>query len=294
MKNDVSVVIPTKNRLPYLRNVITSYLTQEKLKELIIIDDNSSDATIEYLKVIGNSNNRLIVLRNENGIGAPASRNKGVKNATGDFIFFGEDDLFLKPKTLITLYSHLIKSNADIISGRRIWMEENETYEKAYLRTLNKSSTPVNYKLIITDCQAMTEGDLEVPLLDASMLIRKAVFDSIEYDPFFAANAWREESDFQIQAKEKGYVLIYCPHVETYHLSKKRDRGGNHAQSLIKYEQSILGNTIYFVKKHKKYLSQNFDIKNIYIFFIRFFFYRLLDKNLVPFLVRTKRSIFSK
>lgn len=89
----VSIYIPTKNRKELLKRALNSCLAQShKNIEIIVIDDGSTDGTIEYLSELRNSDNRVKVLTNESSLGACASRNRAIHLATGKFITGLDDD----------------------------------------------------------------------------------------------------------------------------------------------------------------------------------------------------------
>lgn len=86
----ISVIIPTYNSERTIQNVINSVLNQTyKNIELIIINDGSTDNTLENLKKIQDS--RVIVL-NEEKSGPSTARNLGINTAKGDFILFADSD----------------------------------------------------------------------------------------------------------------------------------------------------------------------------------------------------------
>ncbi len=90
--NKVSVIIPTYNRRHLVGLTIDNILNQSLIPyEIIVVDDNSSDDTLEWLtEVYGN---KLILLTNK-GKGPGAARNTGLQRATGTYIkFFDSDDL---------------------------------------------------------------------------------------------------------------------------------------------------------------------------------------------------------
>lgn len=92
----VSVIIPTFNRVAFLREAIDSVLAQTaKDFELIIIDDGSTDGTRE---TIGPYGERLRYIFQPHA-GVSAARNLGIRHAVGNFItFLDSDDLWLPKK----------------------------------------------------------------------------------------------------------------------------------------------------------------------------------------------------
>lgn len=92
----VSVVIPSYNCAPYLPETVESVLAQTYTDfELIVVDDGSTDETLEVLKPYENR----IRLHSQANRGASAARNSGVKIATGELVaFLDADDVWLPEK----------------------------------------------------------------------------------------------------------------------------------------------------------------------------------------------------
>jgi len=86
----VSVIIPTYNRLDFLKISVQSVLNQTYSDfELIIVDDGSTDNTKEWVQSL--SDNRIIYLYQKNS-GASAARNLGIKNTKYKYIAFLDSD----------------------------------------------------------------------------------------------------------------------------------------------------------------------------------------------------------
>lgn len=100
-----SILIPVFNRGKLITETIDSVLKQYyKDFEIIVVDDGSSDDTIEILKSYGN---KILLLQQQNS-GPEVARNYAAANAKGDyFVFLDSDDVFL-PWTLET-YSKVIQ-----------------------------------------------------------------------------------------------------------------------------------------------------------------------------------------
>jgi glycosyltransferase involved in cell wall biosynthesis len=96
----VSVIIPTYNRLPMLREAVGSVLVQDfEDVELIVVDDGSSDGTAEEINRYGG---RVKLFQHDVNKGVSAARNKGILHARGKYIaFLDSDDLWVKGKLKI-------------------------------------------------------------------------------------------------------------------------------------------------------------------------------------------------
>ena len=128
---DISVIIPAYNRAGLIGETLQSLLNQTlPAKEIIVVDDGSTDGTAEAVEhefsvfreqFSGNSksniqNPTLKVLRQANA-GPGAARNRGLAEATGEFIhFFDSDDIAAPNKHEVQLRA-LLETGADIAYG---------------------------------------------------------------------------------------------------------------------------------------------------------------------------------
>lgn len=87
----VSVVIPTYNRSSTIKRAVASVLAQGfPIHEVIIVDDGSTDDTLEILSKIKDS--RIKVIQSPGRSGAPTARNLGVEASSGEWIAFQDSD----------------------------------------------------------------------------------------------------------------------------------------------------------------------------------------------------------
>lgn len=108
----VSVIIPLFNAEAYIAEAINSVIKQTyPFKELIIVDDGSTDGSLQIAKTY--ANHWITVVTNENK-GAAAARNYGLKLAKGDFIQFLDADDFLSVNK-IEAQVHLLANNVDTL-----------------------------------------------------------------------------------------------------------------------------------------------------------------------------------
>ena len=93
----MSVVIPTFNRLPRLKQVLGALAKQSldnDLFEVVVVSDGSTDGTKEYLSGV---TSRHLVHAHQDNAGPGAARNRGVQLARGRLILFIDDDIVATP-----------------------------------------------------------------------------------------------------------------------------------------------------------------------------------------------------
>ena len=114
----VSVIIPTYNAENFIRSTIESVLSQShKNIEIIIVDDCSSDSTLDIIKDISETNHQIIFYSLPVNTGTPAApRNYGVSIAKGEFIAFIDSDDLWHPEKIALQLSLMHKHSCDVSS----------------------------------------------------------------------------------------------------------------------------------------------------------------------------------
>ena len=107
----VSVIIPTFNRLSYLKEAVESVFNQSYQHfELILVDDGSNDDTKNFVKELGT---RVKYFYQKNK-GVSSTRNQGILEAQGRYItFLDSDDLWLKNK--LEVQEDFMESHEDVM-----------------------------------------------------------------------------------------------------------------------------------------------------------------------------------
>lgn len=140
----VTVVIPTYNRAELLAQTLTSVFAQEPTpREVLVVDDGSTDATLDYLQSVDVS-----VLRNEKGGWGPGrARNEGFKRVSSEFVAFLDSDDLLLPGTLARLERGLQEApSAPFAFGRCLTaLKENGRWRATGLMTVDpeEMNTPL-------------------------------------------------------------------------------------------------------------------------------------------------------
>ncbi|TSD66485.1 glycosyltransferase family 2 protein [Inquilinus sp. KBS0705] len=127
----VTVIIPTKNRLPLLKNALNSVYQQTyKNLEIIVVDVCSDDGTAEFLKA-ESKKNKITVCTSDKIVKAGKARNIGIKAATGSLIAFLDDDDEWLPEKLSKQVPIFDDSETGMVySGvQLVNVDQNLTYE---------------------------------------------------------------------------------------------------------------------------------------------------------------------
>lgn len=113
---DFSVVIPLFNKAPHVASAVQSALAQSlAAREVIVIDDGSSDGSREIVKQIGDPRVKLLA-RSPPGAGGYAARNLGIEMATSEWIAFLDADDLWHANHLQSL-ADAIKTAGDSVGG---------------------------------------------------------------------------------------------------------------------------------------------------------------------------------
>lgn len=101
----VSVIMPAYNSAFFIEDAIKSVKDQTYTNwELYVIDDASTDATVDLVRVLSEKDPRIHLLQNTTNSGTGEARNKGIRAALGNYIsFLDSDDLWLPEKLEIQL-----------------------------------------------------------------------------------------------------------------------------------------------------------------------------------------------
>lgn len=138
----ISVVIPIYNASEFLGDAFDCLLNQTFTDfELICVNDGSKDDSLEILNDYASKDSRIKVIDKENG-GCGSARNRGLDEASGDYIYFFDPDDILEKNTFELAYDSASENDSDMvvfkanvfdkngISNRNVFFYYNKTIKK--------------------------------------------------------------------------------------------------------------------------------------------------------------------
>lgn len=122
------VIIPNYNSEKYIKKCIESILNQTFTDfELVIVDDMSTDSSVEIIKSFDDK--RIHLIENKEKRYNGGSRNVGIDYGESEYtLFIDDDDVFKSNDCFQTLYDKIKETNADCISLDYIYDDGNEIY----------------------------------------------------------------------------------------------------------------------------------------------------------------------
>ena len=202
----ISVIVPSYNRAHLLKYTLPTYL-QDYVLELLLIDDCSSDNTELEVRKLQKIYPQIKYIRNPRNMKQPYSKNIGITNASGKYIYFGDDDSFLLEGSMKLLYDTIQEYDCDAATARSLCagpdfiMEKKEQYiqwrvSRGYTENIKDvydiSTLHFNWGHYLSK-------PIEVPCCPACTLVKTSLASKNLFDINYVECAYREETDFFIR-----------------------------------------------------------------------------------------------
>lgn len=234
----ISFIIPVFNVEKYLKTCIESILLQNIEKEIIIINDGSTDNSLNIAKDIQKRTDCIKIFSKKNG-GLSSARNLGIEKASGQYIWFVDSDDFIPshPTIASNLYKEAINNNLDIVRG--VYSIYNEATNKYNNNNIERSYPFAN--------QVLTGADFLKSSLDcqcyevvAWLGLYKREF-LLKHDLKFTENITYEDHEFMLRVllTDKCKAMLINQNIYTYRLRKSSITTQPNIKNLADIEYSI-------------------------------------------------------
>ncbi len=258
----ISVIMPVFNAEKYILKAVQSILSQtEKDFELILIDDCGTDKSVEIVSKLEDS--RIRILKNNENRGIAWCRNRGIREAKGEYIALMDDD-DLAPSYRLKIEKDFldINSNVDVVGGNMIIIDENDKCISHAIRVFNN---PKRVKGELMFRNMVTNG---------SAMIRKSFIENnqLEYKDNYLG---MEDYKFWTECSLKGSianvedVLLYWRKSENNETAKKRNEKKSERADLFATIQleTVAANGFTLSAEEKSYYVKYFDELNEFFFY---------------------------
>jgi GT2 family glycosyltransferase len=256
-KIELSIIIVNWNGAEFVGKCLKSVFESKFNKpwEVIVVDNNSSDKSVEIIKQFP----QVIAIENKENVGFGAANNQALKQATGKFVFLLNPDTQIFPDSMEKLVEKIEEEEKIAIVAPQL-VNENGSLQKeigtfpglvdSILVLLKLHRLPFFKDLVYPKVDYSQEQEAE-HLMGSALLIRREVLDSVGvFDEHFFL--WFEETDLEKRIKEAGWKLIYYPQVRVVHLLSKSIKQVGPLKRQLMWSKSL---GIYF-RKHKSLIER--------------------------------------
>ena len=247
MNPEVSVIIPTYNSEAYIAQALESVLNQTYRNfEIVLIDDASTDSTLNIAKNF--NDRRLRIISNKQNRGVSYGRNCGIKAAKGSWIALLDSDDWYASQRLEKLLSVAKKENADLVADDLNLIRDRELQPWGSL--LEESNRPIS-KVQSIDAVEFTISDRPNPIntrrnwslgYTKPLIKRKFLLQhGIEYDENIHVG---EDFVFYLECLRQKACFVLLPQAYYYYRTRLNSLS---------------------VRKPTQYLAESCEIANIFI-----------------------------
>lgn len=209
-KIELSIVIPMYNIENYIERCLNSFINLDIKKEILLINDGSSDNTLHIAKKYKEKYKNIKIIDILTNKGSAAARNVGIKESTGEYISFIDGDDVVDEYKYFQLIKQIIKNKLDVGlgNGKYIYSEKNEEYMDDFKKDSKKN---INYFQVGTGYDFIEnlydKCDIEFRSEMVKNIYRKKFL--IDNDIYFNENRLYEDIFFVFQCMLKAKRMKY-------------------------------------------------------------------------------------
>ena len=219
----VSVVTPNYNGLKFLNSYFETLLIQSRfIEEIIIIDNASTDGSVEFIEEFIRSPNYpidIILIRNDENLGFAPAVNQGIEIAKSEYIYSVNNDVELEWNALEEIIKAMDESIALGENPFSFQSKMIQHHDRKLIDDAGDEYTLLAWTKKIGDGQPVERYDEKREIFSScagAALYRKSVLEEIGLfdEDFFA---YVEDIDLSYRAQIYGYKNYFAPNSIVYH-----------------------------------------------------------------------------
>jgi len=261
MSFGVSVIIPVYNTEKYISQAVSSAVGLPEVREVLVVDDGSTDGTVSICRQLEKENGKIILLGHPDGRnhGRSASRNLGIRMASSEYIAFLDADDYYLPERFVT-DARIFKEQPDIdgIYGATSAIFEDQESRNLFFRRFDTEVSTVRRDIAPDALAGALLFGGEGHFTTDAVTLRKALFNKTGY--FSEKLDQGEDSHLWIRAALCGRLVsgsIASP-LAVRRVHRENSIHTDEHQQLL--QRVVITRSVFLWSLDKKYLS--FDRKN--------------------------------
>lgn len=265
-KNLISVIIPTYNSEKYIERCINSITHQTYRNiEIIIVNDGSTDSTLDICKRLQYDDYRIKIINQENK-GVSNARNTGIENSTGKYIAFVDSDDYIEPDMYEIMQRDIYEYDADISRARAYVYDRDGKVRHNY-----NDNSIIEFDNKYDIIHNFVNGELSIAVWDK--LFKREVIGNVRFNE----NVFHEDTMFVWDVIRNAEKIVYNKS-QFYHY-KKRMEGSLTSK---KFDEQNFSLGIYgkeFLEAIKKNSPSNINDATLFYFNCLYFILKIYVRD---------------
>lgn len=233
--NQISIIIPTKNRIEEVKRCIEPILAQTLLPdELVVVDSSDTEELRSWLDSLRTPTKITKKYIHTPPSGLTRARNIGIDNSTGDIIIFIDDDTILEKdyvKEIVYVFDQEHRKKVGAVLGQVIEKRavENRGITERILECMNQVYATIfflprygNGKFLASGSITFIKRGSVNKITDveccpgSNQAFKREIFNEFRFDENLTRYGWGEDDDFAYRVSRK-YQNIYTPYAKIIH-----------------------------------------------------------------------------
>lgn len=258
----ISIIIANYNGEQFLKTCLDSVLRSKYQNfEVIIVDDGSSDRSLEIIKKFIKSDNRIILIKNSKNLGAAASRNRAARKSRGGILLFLDNDTEVEKNwidNMLKEYNRDEKIGA--VQAVLLDFKKRNLIQNAGVRLWAETGWGLPYKQWENYEKVKNKLPSDIVAISAALSVKRDAFDLVKgFD--IGESVATEDLDFSWRLWISGFKIRLAKDAIVYHWTKDIN---------LRKNMQHTKRTIYFhlTKNSLVSIIKNYELQNMIYYFI--------------------------